>query len=254
MRAFVFLLVLANLLFFVWAQGYFGAPSNPDAYRMQQQIKPEQLTVVGRGDSPVAAAETAPPPADEAAQQPEAETAETAPEKVEKSAEKTAEKPEKKEPNVCLSWGELPVTDADKLERLIVGKFSSLKLKRRNTAASGAYWVFVPPAANRQAAEAKAAELKELGAPEHFIVADAGPNQLAISLGVFSTQGAANERLEALRLKGVNGARTGERNVRPATSTVEARGPQGQAEALREAALAALPKNKPANCKTAAPR
>lgn len=249
MRALVFLLVLTNLLFFAWAQGYFGSPSNPDAYRIQQQIKPEQLTIVGRGDAPVPSSAESPPAAAQPSAQAEA-VAEKPPDVVEKVTEKT----EKKETSVCLSWSDLPVADADKLERLIAGKFSSLRLKRRNTAASGTWWVFLPPASSRQEAEASAAKLKDLGAPEHFIVPDAGPNQLAISLGVFSTQSAANERLEALRTKGVSDARVGERNIRPALAALDVRGPQGQAESLREAALGILPKAKPASCRAVAGR
>ena len=41
MRALVFLLILANLLFFAWTQGYLGNTANPDALRLQQQLLAE---------------------------------------------------------------------------------------------------------------------------------------------------------------------------------------------------------------------
>ena len=252
MRVLVFLLVLVNLLFFVWTQGYFGVSANQDAFRMQQQMNADQLTVIGRGDPPqlppVEAVPPTPstPPAVTAPSPPLETPALLEPEVVDKPLQK---KESNKEPNSCLLWNEMVVSDADKLERLAVGKFSSLKLKRRSTPGSGTWWVFIPPAANRREAEAKAAELKELGAPEYFIVQEAGSNRLAISLGVFSSQEAANERLEALRTKGVNGVRTGERNVKPALAGLEVRGQQGQVNALREAALALLPKSKVVSCK-----
>jgi hypothetical protein len=246
MRALVFLLVLCNLLFFAWAQGYFGLPANPDALRMQQQLKAEQLTVLGRGDPPATPAEETVPAPAPATPEPARQQ-----DKQDKEVEKVADK---KEPSACLQWNDLAVGDGDKLERLLVGKFSTLKLKRRTTPGSGTYWVFIPPSGTYQEAEAKAAELRELGVPEYFIVSDSGPNRLAISLGVFSTAEAANARREALRTKGVTGALAGERNVKPSLSTLEVRGPQGQADALREAAGTLLPKSKPAICKGTAPR
>ena len=46
MRIAVFLLVLANLLFFVWTRGYLGTPANPDARRAEQQLLADQVLVV----------------------------------------------------------------------------------------------------------------------------------------------------------------------------------------------------------------
>lgn len=264
MRVLVFLLVLVNLLFFTWAQGYFGSSANPDALRLQQQLHPEQLTVIGRGDPPLSSLPpVSPEPAEPSSPAP-VEVTPPAPvvpdtEKLEKTekpekAEKAPEKvSEKKEPNVCLIWNDLAVADADKLERLAVGKFSALKLKRRQTPGSGTYWVFIPPAASRQEAEAKAAELKELGAPEFLIIQEPGVNRFAISLGVFSTQEAAHKRLAALREIRVSGALVGERNVKPVQASLEVRGAQGVSDALREAALTLLPKSKSSACK-ASPR
>lgn len=257
MRVLVFLLVLVNLLFFTWAQGYFGTSANPDALRLQQQINPGRLTVIGREDPPPTSLPGPPPvpPLSAEVSPTEAVAAPPTPAELEaEKPEKTEKASEKKELNACLIWNELALTDADKLERLAVGKFSALKLKRRNPPASGTYWVFIPPSANRQEADAKAAELKELGAPEFLIVQDVGPNRFAISLGVFSTQEAANKRLAALREIKVSGALVGERNLKSALASLEARGPQGAASALREAALLLLPKSKAASCKAAPAR
>jgi len=223
MRFLVFLLVLANLLFFVWAQGHFGAPANPDALRLEQQLLADQVTVVARGEPPGALA---------------------------KSAGKV---PEEKTVDSCLLWNELPIVEADRLERLLAEKFAAFKPTRSITAGSSTFWVYIPPLANKPEADKKAAELKRFGAPEFYIVQDAGPNRLAISLGIFSSEEAANERLEALRTKGIKSARVGERNTRPALAALEVRGPGEQADALREAAQALLPEAKPASCKGAAP-
>ena len=224
MRVFVFLLVLANLLFFVWTQGYLGSSAGPDALRVQQQLLADQVLIVARGEPPAV------------------------PEKTQKAAAVV----QKRESLACLLWSALPIADADRIERLLAEKFSAFKTTRSVTSGSSTYWVFIPPVASKKEADKKAAELKKLGAPEFFIVQDAGPNHLAISLGIFSSEESAKERLDALRALGVKSARSGERNARPALAALEVSGPDVQQDEVREAALALLPENRPGACKTAA--
>lgn len=224
MRIFVFLLVLANLLFFVWTQGYIGSPENPDAIRIKQQLQPERIHVVTRDEPPQAV------PAEK--------------------DEKPDDKPEeKKAADICLRWSELTATDADRLERFLTEKFENIKATRSNAAGSRSYWVFIPPLANKQEADKKTIELKKMDAPEFFVVQDAGPNHLAISLGIFSSEAAAKERLESLRAKGIRSAKMGERSARSGLATVEILAAETQAGSLREAVAAQLPELKPVFCK-----
>lgn len=220
MRIFVFLLVLANLLFFVWTQGYIGSPENPDAIRIKQQLLPERIRVVARDEPPQAV-----------------------------PAEKGEKPEEKKAADICLRWSELTVTDADRLERFLAEKFENTKATRSNAAGSRSYWVFIPPLANKQEADKKTIELKKMDAPEFFVVQDAGPNHLAISLGIFSSEAAAKERLESLRTKGIRSAKMGERSARAGLATVEILAAETQAGSLREAVAAQLPELKPVFCK-----
>lgn len=224
MRVFVFLLVLANLLFFVWTQGYLGSHASPDADRLQQQLLVDQVRIVARGE---------PPPATEKA----------------RNGDKAADN---KASASCLLWSDLPIADADRLESLLGERFSAFKSVRSVTPGSATYWVYIPPVANKQEADKKAAELKKLGAPEFFVVQDAGPNRLAISLGIFSSEEAAKERLATLRAMGVKSARSGERNAKPPLAALEVSGPDAQQDALREAVLALLPESRPAACKPSA--
>ena len=60
MKVLVFLLLLGNLLFYAFSTGYLGHPDNPDAGRVDQQITPERLRIVSRGEAPSAAANPAP--------------------------------------------------------------------------------------------------------------------------------------------------------------------------------------------------
>jgi len=229
MRVFVFLLVLANLLFFVWTQGYLGSNASPDALRVQQQLLADQVSIVARGEPPAAPGKLP-------------------------SADKSADKPaDKKVALACLFWSDLPMADADRLERLLAEKFSAFKPARSVTPGSSTYWVFVPPLASKPDADRKAAELKKLGVPEFFIVQDPGPNRLAISLGIFSSEEAAKERLDALRALGVRSAKSGERSAKPALVALEAAGPEAQQGALREAVQVLLPEARAGSCKAPAP-
>ncbi|MFZ2854921.1 MAG: SPOR domain-containing protein [Rhodocyclaceae bacterium] len=241
MRVFVFLLVLVNLLFFVWTQGYLGSKAGPDSLRLQQQLLADQVNIVSRSEPPAAS-----------------ETAAV----VEKPVEKAPEPPVDKtagqaagqalENQVCLLWNDLPLADADRFERLLAKKFAAFKPLRSVRAGSRNYWVFMPAQASRQDAERKTDELKRLGIADFFVVQDTGPHHLAISLGIFSTEGAASEHLEALRAKGVRTARVGERSSKPALASLEVSGPAAQSGALQQLFGVQFPQSRPVACKEAA--
>ena len=133
MKALVFLLVLGNLLFYAFSAGYFGRPDNPDAGRVEQQILPERMRIVSRGEAPVttvarteqvapevAPAEDKPAPEKAAADKP------AAPEPVpEAKVEKVDKAP------ACLTWRPLPLADADRLTSLLTKRFGDYKVTRK---------------------------------------------------------------------------------------------------------------------------
>lgn len=235
MRLFVFLLVLVNLLFFVWTQGYLGSKAGPDSLRLQQQLLADQVNIVVRGEPSAAPETVAEKPLEKAPEPP-----------VDKAAGPPPETP------VCLLWNDLPLADADRFERLLVKKFADFKPLRSVRAGSRNYWVFMPAQASRQDAERKTDELKRLGISDFFVVQDTGPHHLAISLGIFSTEGAASEHLEALRAKGVRTARVGERSSKPALASLEVKGPAAQSGALQQLFGVQFPQSRPVACKEAA--
>ena len=69
-----------------------------------------------------------------------------------------------------------------------------------------------------------ASELKALGIDDYFVLQDEGKMRWAVSLGVFSGEEAARNRLEALRAKGVRSAQTGERETQVAKIWFQIRG------------------------------
>ncbi len=105
----------------------------------------------------------------------------------------------------------------------------------------------------KQEADRKASELKKFKVPEFFVVQEPAAMRFAISLGIFSSREAAEERLETLRGKGVRSAKVGERDAKPTHGALEIRGPEAQAEVVRQASADWLPKNKPVTCKTGKP-
>jgi cell division protein FtsN len=69
------------------------------------------------------------------------------------------------------------------------------------------YLVNIPPQASKEAADRKAAELRELGVTNFFIMSGESPMKWAISLGVFKTESGAQTLLAQLNKQGVHSAR-----------------------------------------------
>ncbi len=224
MRAFVFLLILANLLFLAWTQGYFGASSDPDALRVQQQLLADQVKVVARDEFPAESGV---------------------------KLEKLVKSEEKKPEDVCLLLAELPVADVARVEGLLIEKWPAFKAVRTVVEASASYWVFIPPPESKAEVDKKVADLKRLNVPEFFVVQESGPNNRAISLGLFSNKESATARLDVLRAKGIKSAKIAERAGKPTSISLDISGPETQADAIRQALSDLLPENKLVACTVA---
>ena len=103
------------------------------------------------------------------------------------------------------------------------------------------WWVFIPPLAGKAEAEKKAGELRALEVTDYFILQD-GPSRHAISLGVFSSEKGAQDRLTELKAKGVRSAKLMPRPGKDATVTILANGPDSARPAVRNAVAGILPK------------
>ena len=87
MKALVFLLVLANLLFFAFSEGYFGRAENPDAGRVERQVLPERMRIVSRGEVPAAPVKMVAPEAEPVVPEAVTEAAKAEPVKTEPAQE-----------------------------------------------------------------------------------------------------------------------------------------------------------------------
>jgi len=195
MRTLFLLLIAANLAFFAWARYYAPADSAADPEPLRRQLKPESIRILTGGElaglpvlKPRPAPDTQPPPA-------------------------------------CAEWGGFALAEtpraAQALEPLALGE----RLSQKRSEETAGWWVFIPPQANRAGALKKTAELKALGIDDYFIIQDEGKTRWAVSLGVFSSEEAARNRLESLRAKGVRSAQTGARETPVAKIWFQVRNP-----------------------------
>ena len=173
MRIIAFLLLIANLTLFGYTK--LDAMGAGEGARLSQQVQPEKIKLL----TPQ-------------------QVAALGPAKVASLAD------------VCAEWG--PMSDVDKaraLSSLEPLDLSRLMTQKRVEVITN-YWVYLPPVANRGAAEKRLAELKGQNVKDTAIM-DTGPQRNAISLGVFHTETAAKARLDALEAQGIKNAKVGTR-------------------------------------------
>lgn len=138
------------------------------------------------------------------------------PEKIRILSEKelTALQPPRPESRVCVEWGSFTLALAPRAEQALEPLALGTRLASRRSEETAGWWVFIPPPKNGKAGAQKTLEeLKSLGLDDFHVMQDEGKMRWAISLGVFSSEAAANARLEAARAKGVRSAETGPRET-----------------------------------------
>lgn len=253
MKALVFLLVLANLLFFAFSEGYFGRAENPDAGRVERQVLPERMRIVSRGEVPAAPVKVVAPEAEPVVPEAVTEAAKAEPVKTEPAQEEPAKvepvSKAKELPPLCLAWEHLSITEADQVSTLLSKRFTELKVTRPAVGGeSNGWWVFVAPLPSKAEAEKKAAELRRFGVTDYFIIPD-GPNRFAISLGVFSSEKGGQEKLTEVKELGVRSARLMPRPGKDGTVNLQVSGPATAKQALLAAVGKVLPKSTPQSCK-----
>jgi hypothetical protein len=198
-RLLFLLLLAANLGFFAWTR--FLAPPDPavDRQPLTQQLEPHKLRIVTERELAKA---PAPQPA-------KPKPAAAAPEPVRIA---------------CLEWGSFSPADATRAAQRLEPLALGARLAQYRGEETASWWVHMPPQGSRAAALRKAAELKQLGVEDYFILQDAGPLRWALSLGVFSTEDAAKAHLQALREKGVRTAIIDRRDTRVPKAWFQVRG------------------------------
>ena len=103
---------------------------------------------------------------------------------------------------LCYSLGPfINKTAADKTRALLLEQDVTGKLiKLRDTSRTG-FWVFLPASGSRREANKAITRLKALKVKDYFLVAT-GPNENAISLGVYSQKNLARRRVDEMIRQG----------------------------------------------------
>jgi hypothetical protein len=234
MRVVFFLLLLANVLVFVWSAGYLGGQEEGrEPQRLQNQLHPEQIivTVVA---APAAAAPTSSLPA--------ALTVSAAPASA-IAPTATAAAPAAKSSPVCRRIEGVAPKDGGMIQQSLQKAgfvVAMLPMDERS------YWVNIPALPNKAAADKKAAELKALGVIDFHVMQGEGAS-FVISLGVSNDEAAAAQLLQGLTKKGVKSARLDTRVKPSAALRLELRGP-GELFTRLPQLLSAVPGASPADC------
>lgn len=211
-------LLILNASLYAYAQGYLGnaktAEHEPE--RLNRQFNTAKLTLLphDQSDAPArpakgarpAAAAAAPTPAPAPAPEP---VAEAAPAKPAAEPARADARPVTGPVTACTEAGPFDASDARRFESRIAPLDLGARLSRQEVQAQDVHsWlVNIPPQPTREAAEKKAAELRELGVSDFYIMPADSAMKYAISLGMFKTEAGAENMLANLNKQGVHTAR-----------------------------------------------
>jgi hypothetical protein len=195
-------LLLLNAILLAYAQGYLGAAhgNEHEPARLKRQFNTAKMTLLTKEQAEAAAkAPPAPagPGADAAPVPPPA--AAPAPAAVAAPAPAFA----------CTEIGPFDEAGARRFE----ARLAALELGGRQSRQSvqsqdvNSWLVNIPPQGGKEGADRKAAELRELGVTNFYVMQGESPLKYAISLGVFKTEKGAQTLLAQLGKQGVHTAR-----------------------------------------------
>nr|WP_233411175.1 SPOR domain-containing protein [Rugamonas sp. CCM 8940] len=178
-------LLAANAALFAYGQGYLGhfSGNEREPARLQNQLNGSKLNLLSaeRANGAAAAAGGLAP----------------------------AAKPAAPEILACIEIGNFVLADARRFEAQLAPLALGDRQARHNLPGSevSSYIVFIPPQGSKEGADKKAAELKQLGVTNYFVMSDNSAMRWGISLGVFKTEPAAQNLLAALQKQGVRSAK-----------------------------------------------
>ena len=205
-------LLFLNAALFAYAQGLLGtARSNEhEPARLKRQFNTARMTLLTRDQAEAAAKAAAPPAGDDAASAGAAASA-PAPASAPANAPAagTPATPAPAPAFACTEIGPLNSTDAHRFEaRLAALDLGDRQSRQTIQAQDVSSWlVHIPSQGSKEAADRKAAELRNLGVTNFYVMQGDSPMKYAISLGVFKTESGAQALLAQLGKQGVHSAR-----------------------------------------------
>ena len=213
MRALLLALLLANLVFFAWSQGWMaGAGLGPvtqrEPQRLALQIHPEQVQITPLASASATPA-SAPQPASSAPASAPADPGSTP------SAPAPQDAANDSAPTVCRQIGPFGAMESAALAQAQAALArAGLKAKAHNTPVPDQWMVLLGPFPSQDAMRTVLDQIAQQGKVKVFApVTDRPRYEPGISLGVFSNEDAAQEQLQIVRKQGVQGAKVVQRNA-----------------------------------------
>jgi hypothetical protein len=154
-------------------------------------------------------------------------------------------------PEACLEIASFVLADARRFENQLEPLKLGDRQSRHNLPGSevSSYIVYIPPQGSKEGADKKAGELRALGISNYFVMSDASPLRWGISLGVFKTEGAAQNQLAALMKQGVRTARVAPRMSGSKLLAYQFRDVDAELKAKLEKIRAGFPNAETHSCK-----
>ncbi len=253
LRTFVLLLVLGNLGFYAWSHGYLraaglGPDSVAEPQRLKQQIHPERLVVsaaqteAANGSMPASSMASTVSAASSPIPMPAASAASTA------SGAASAAALAGAAPKLCLQLGPY-ITVGPTVGAAL--RAAGLAPVERQQPLNPQWMVLMGPFPDAASLKRKLGELQRLGLKDgtYAPVTDRPNYMPGISLGVLSTEAAAQQELAQMQAKGVNSAHVVQRNAGMKSTYWVLDGlTPAQAATLRKLNPAALKDKKPEVC------
>jgi len=202
-------LLFLNAALFAYAQGLLGTSKSTEhePARLKRQFNTAKMTLLTREQAD-AAAKAATPPSGEAAAD-AASAAASAPATAAANPVTPVAAPAPAPAFACTEIGPLDAADARRFEaRLAALDLGDRQSRQTVQAQDVTSWiVHIPSQGSKEAADKKAAELRNLGVDNFYIMQGDSPLKYAISLGVFKTESGAQALLAQLGKQGVHTAR-----------------------------------------------
>jgi hypothetical protein len=224
-------LLFLNAALFAYGQGYLGTGSGNEhePARLKRQFNTPKLIVLTAEQAAVAAKAAPAPtaPGDDGAAGEPAAARPAAPAQPEAPAQSPAQAPARASAALaCLDVGSFSANDARRFEaRLAALDLGDRQSRQALQAQDVSSWlVNLPPQGSKEAADRKAAELRNLGVTNFFVMQGDSPLKYAISLGVFKTESGAQTLLAQLNKQGVHTARITPRGPQTTRYTYRLRG------------------------------
>lgn len=220
MRVVFLLLLLADLGFFAWSQGWLaaaglGPETQTEPQRLALQVRPERLQVEPLPAASAPATGSPAPPEPRAASAPAAPaSASSRPDAAPNDAPSASQPTAAAGSGVCREIGPFGETEADALARAQAAiAAAGLHAQAVKTPVPPQWMVWLGPFSSRDALRAQLDQLAQGKIKVYAPVTDRPRYEPGISLGVFTSADRANEQLQMLKKQGVHGASVVARNA-----------------------------------------